>query len=196
MFGSRPAARRPLLLVLVFGAFLAIIGITATAQAALASLNLSTNTLNTIVASDATTVRAVLDDSVPARYLDPAAGPTIAERASLERQLRILTTAGEVPRGEIRALDGSVVAASTAGLAGVATPSNPAMTDALDGRAGIALVGVEDAAAAPGDLGSTTLLREFLPITSGGTVRAVVAIWRDAVPILARLDRIRRDVVA
>src|SRR3954471_12416306 len=132
MFGSRPAARRPLLLVLVFGAFLAIIGITATAQAALASMNLSTNTLNTIVASDATTVRAVLDDSVPARYLDPAIGPTSAEQGALERQLRNLRAAGELPRVEIRPLDGSVVAASTPGLAGVGTPASPAMTGALD----------------------------------------------------------------
>jgi hypothetical protein len=36
MFGSRPRTRRPLLLLLVFGAFLAIIGITATARAQMA----------------------------------------------------------------------------------------------------------------------------------------------------------------
>src|SRR4029079_17544118 len=34
-----------------------------------------------------------------------------------------------------------------------------------------------------------------LPISTGGQVRGVVGIWRDAVPILARLDEIRRDVV-
>ena len=50
MFGSQPRTRRPLLLILVFGAFLAIIGITATAQAILVSLHFSTGTLNTIVA--------------------------------------------------------------------------------------------------------------------------------------------------
>src|SRR3954469_13111741 len=124
MFGSRPAARRPLLLVLVFGAFLAIIGITATAQAALASMNVSTSTLNTIVASDATTVRAVLDDSVPARYLDPARGPGATELAALERQLRNLTSSGEIVRVEIRRLDGSIVAGSEHALAGAATPSS------------------------------------------------------------------------
>src|SRR6185437_15962314 len=36
---------------------------------------------------------------------------------------------------------------------------------------------------------------EFLPISTGCQVRGVVGIWRDAVPILARLDEIRRDVV-
>ena len=78
MFGSRPRTRRPLLLILVFGAFLAIIGITATAQAILVSLHFSTGTLNTIVASDSATVRAVLNHTLQLRDLDPAAGPTSA----------------------------------------------------------------------------------------------------------------------
>jgi hypothetical protein len=89
--GSPARARRPLLLVLVFGAFLAIIGITSTAQAVMVSLNFSTATMNTIVAGDAATVRAVLDDRVQLRFLDPAIGPTPAERAALETELAALT---------------------------------------------------------------------------------------------------------
>ena len=38
-------------------------------------------------------------------------------------------------------------------------------------------------------------LREYLPLSSEGTVRAVVVISRDASPILARLEVLRRDVV-
>ena len=53
-----------------------------------------------------------------------------------------------------------------------------------------------EAGAGPGELGSPTILREFLPIKTDGEVRAVVGIWRDAVPVLERLDRVRRDIVA
>jgi diguanylate cyclase (GGDEF)-like protein len=180
----------------VFGAFLAIIGITATAQAVIVSLNASTSSMNTIVASDATTVRAVLDDAVKLRFLDPAAGPTTAERAALETKLAALAAPSDILRVELRRLDGTIVAASAPGLAGLATDVGGPMAAAVAGAPGIALVGAADAGAGPGDLGSPTVLREFLPIRADGQVRAVVGIWRDAVPILARLDAIRRDVVA
>ncbi|HEY8989083.1 MAG TPA: diguanylate cyclase, partial [Candidatus Limnocylindrales bacterium] len=39
------------------------------------------------------------------------------------------------------------------------------------------------------------LIREYLPVSSGGQVRAVVGIWRDALPVLQRLSDVRRDVV-
>ena len=51
------------------------------------------------------------------------------------------------------------------------------------------------AGAGPGVLGSPTLLREYLPISVDGKVLGVVAIWRDAVPVLDRLALVRRDVV-
>jgi diguanylate cyclase (GGDEF)-like protein len=188
--------RRPLLLVLVFGAFLAIIGITATAQAVMVSLNVSTDTMNTIVAGDASTVRAVLDDRVQLRFLDPSTPPTDAERAGIERELAALTGPSEILLVELRRLDGSIVAASRAGLAGTAQPPTEAASNAAGGTATVALVPVADAQAATTDLGSPTILREFLPISVGGRVQAVIGVWRDAVPILGRIDAIRRDVVA
>ncbi|MEA2549081.1 MAG: hypothetical protein QOE42_1679 [Chloroflexota bacterium] len=194
--GSRPRARRPLLLVLVFGAFLAIIGITATAQAVMVSLSVSTSTMNTIVAGDAATVRAVLDDRVQLRYLDPAVGPTTTERAALEAELAALTGPADILLVEIRRLDGTIVAASRPGLAGTAADRAGAMAGAVGGTASVGLVRAAEADAAAADLGSPTVLLEFLPIKTGGDVRAVIGIWRDAVPILARIDSLRRDVVA
>jgi diguanylate cyclase (GGDEF)-like protein len=52
-----------------------------------------------------------------------------------------------------------------------------------------------EAAAGPGDLGSPTVLREYLPLQVDHEVHGVVAIWRDARPILDRLDIVRREVV-
>jgi diguanylate cyclase (GGDEF)-like protein len=195
VFGSRPRTRRPLLLILVFGAFLAIIGITASAQAILVSLHFSAGTLNTIVASDSATVRAVLNHTLQLRDLDPASGPTSASRAALQQELGALAGPGEILRVELRRLDGTIVAASDPALAGVVVPPDGPVAGVGDGQPSVGLVDVADAAAGPGDLGSPTVLREFLPISTGGQVRGVVGIWRDAEPILARLDEIRRDVV-
>ena len=196
MLGSAPRSARPLLLILVLGAFLGIIGITATAQAILVSLNVSTNSLNTIVASDAATVRAVLEDSVQLRYLDPATGPSPTERATLEAQLAALTDPLGILRVELRRLDGTIVAGSAPGLAGALTATDGAAGAAAGGELTAEIVPVADAAAGPGALQTTTVLRELLPIRSGGEIRAVVGIWRDALPLLARLDAVRRDVVA
>src|SRR3954454_17066087 len=119
MFGSQPRTRRPLLLILVFGAFLAIIGITATAQAILVSLHFSAGTLNTIVASDSATVRAVLNHTLQLRDLDTASGPTSASRAALQQELTALAGPGEILRVELRRLDGTIIAASYPALTGV-----------------------------------------------------------------------------
>ena len=39
------------------------------------------------------------------------------------------------------------------------------------------------------------ILREFLPLKVGGEVLGVVGLWRDAIPILDRLDEMRREIV-
>jgi len=195
VFGSQPRTRRPLLLMLVFGAFLVIIGITASAQAMMVSLHFSTGTLNTVVASDSATVRAVLNDSLQLRDLDPSTGPTQHDLAVLQAELAALTGPREILRVELRRLDGTIVAASQPGLAGVVIPPGAPAASAGQGDVSIEMTPVAEAGAGPGDLGSPTILREFLPITTNGQVRAVVGIWRDAVPILERLDRVRRDIV-
>ena len=195
MFGSQPRTRRPLLLLLVFGAFLVIIGITATAQAAMISLNFSAGTLSTVVASDSATVRAVLNDSLRLADLTSGASSTTQSSTVLETKLAALTTPGAILRVELRRLDGSIVAASVPGLAGTVMAATGPAADAANGRPTIELVPAAESGAAPGDLGSPTLLREFLPIKSGGDVRAVLGIWRDALPVLERMDGLRRDVV-
>lgn len=196
MFGSRSARPRPrsLLLALVFGAFLVIVGITASAQAALVSVHVSASTMNAVVASDAATVRAVLNDTL--RLDDLEIGPVATTAgARLRAELRALTDGGGILRVELRRLDGTIVASSDAALTGaVVAPAGDAL-EAAAGSPRIAIVPDADAAGGPGPFASTTLLREFLPISTGGEVRGVVGIWRDAVPLLVRLDGVRRDVV-
>ena len=44
-------------------------------------------------------------------------------------------------------------------------------------------------------LATTQVLREYFPLVTDGQVRAVVGVWRDAVPILAELEVLRRNIV-
>ena len=64
---QRAAARpirppRPILLFLVYGVFLVIVGVTATAQVMLASVHVSTSALNQAVGTDTQVVRGFVDD--------------------------------------------------------------------------------------------------------------------------------------
>jgi diguanylate cyclase (GGDEF)-like protein len=188
-------ARRPLLLVLVFGAFLAVVGITATAQAVMVSLHFSTAALKAVVSSDSATARALLNDAVTLRDLDPAAAPVPSDVTRLEARLGALTRPGEIVRVEIRRLDGTIVAASGPGVAGIVAPVTDAATRAAAGEATAAIVAAADSGAAAGLLGVESVLREFLPVSADGETLAVVAIWRDAAPILGRLDGVRHDIV-
>jgi diguanylate cyclase (GGDEF)-like protein len=188
--------RRPLLFVLVYGAFLALVGITATAQAIMVSAHFSTATLNDVVGSDAATTRAFVNAHVQTTDFDAATLPKLRVRM-LEDQLATLTRTGEILRVEMRRPDGSVVAASTPGSAGARAGGDPAFATAAAGDAQAAIVAVAEAATAPGasPLGATSVIRVDLPIETDGRVRGVVVMWRDASPVLARLADVRRDVV-
>jgi diguanylate cyclase (GGDEF)-like protein/putative nucleotidyltransferase with HDIG domain len=70
------------------------------------------------------------------------------------------------------------------------------MTAAAAGRpSGQLLEGAELAMPAGSPLPVPQAVEEFLPVSDGRTTLAVVALWRDAAPILARLDDARRDIV-
>jgi diguanylate cyclase (GGDEF)-like protein/putative nucleotidyltransferase with HDIG domain len=194
MFGSLPRIRRPVILILVYGVFLALVGITATAQSLLVASHFSTSTLNAVVGSDAATTRAFVNAYVLPRYLDPNAGPTPAELEKLEAQLASLTRPGEILRVDLRAPDGRVIASTDASAnATLAAPTSE--FSAAAGGASQAAILDAGASGAGHSVAVSTVLREFLPLKSGGDVRAVVGIWRDAGPILAQLDTVRRDVV-
>ena len=59
--------------------------------------------------------------------------------------------------------------------------------------AGIVDVGLSEAVGPT--LGTSSVLREYFPLQADGRVQGVFAVWRDAEPILAELDRLRRDIV-
>ncbi len=196
MSGSQPRIRRPVLLLLVYGAFVALVGITATAQAAMVSAHFSAATLNDVVGSDAATIRAFVNAHLDVHFLDESGGgPSTTQLASLEQQLGTLTAAGEILRVEVRLLDGRVLAADDPTAAGGLVPADEAFALAVRGAAQAAIVPVAEANAGSAVVANDRLIREYLPLSTGGQVRAVVGIWRDATPVLERLGLVRRDVV-
>ncbi len=195
MFGSQARPPRPVLLLLVYGAFLAIVGVTATAQSALVGAHFSTATLTDLVNSDATTIRAFVSTELRPSDLSAGTAPTDTDLDRLEARLVALTGVGEYLRLEVRRPDGTIVAASQPGLQGVAPPAVSEFAVAAAGKPAAAIGTDGEAGAGPGPLGSSTVLREFLPLSVDGTVLGVVGVWRDGEPIVARLDAMQREII-
>ena len=193
--GDPSGVRRPVLYVLVYGIFLVIVGITAAAQTVMVSANFSTTTLESIVGTDAALVRSVVNTFVRPDDLDPAT-ITPARRAELEANFAVLVRRAEVLRIELRLPDGRVIVSDQPGLGGTAAAPSADFRVAVDGQkiaAGIDDVGRSEAVGPT--LATTSVLREYFPLQASGRVQAVVAVWRDAVPILVKLDEVRRDIV-
>ncbi len=112
MFGTPRRIPRPFLLIIVFGVFLIVVGVTAMAQIVLVSAHFSTSTLNSVVGDrrcarpDARHEHASSPDD-----LTPA-GPSAHRLATLEGRLTTLTSTGEILQIEVRRPDGQVIASS------------------------------------------------------------------------------------
>ena len=184
---------RPILLFLVYGVFLVIVGVTATAQVMLASVHVSTSALNQAVGTDTQVVRGFVDDLLtPADLSATSISPDRA--AALAAGLNTFITPRGIIRAEIRRPDGSILA-SDVPLAGFTAPDSADWRTALGGQPAVSLVPAADSEAGPGDLGTESTLREYLPLLQDGRVVGVVGVWRDAAPIVAAIDAARRDVV-
>jgi diguanylate cyclase (GGDEF)-like protein len=194
VFGSESRSRRPILLTLVFGAFLVIVGITATSQAVVVSTELSSAMLEAVVGSDAATVRNLANSTMLESDV-AAQGPGSDRVAELEVTLQTLIRRGEILRAEIRRADGTVIVGDRPGRAGVASSIDADFQSALANEPTIALLPLAQAGPDADGLAAATLLREFLPLSVDGRVVAVVSVWRDATPMLARISGVRQAVV-
>jgi diguanylate cyclase (GGDEF)-like protein len=196
VFGASPRAPRQVLLLIVFGVLLAVVGVTATAQAVMVTVYSSTSTLNSIVDSDLATIRGFVHQGLDPGILEPN-GLSSQEQAALEGLIGTIESKGAILRVELRLPDGRVLAASDDASTGSRVEPSVDFARALaDGNAQVALIEAGAAEAAPGWAFDTQqLLREYLPLKLGDEVVLVVGVWRDAAPLLGRLDDLRRDVV-
>ena len=193
--GSRTSVPRPVLFALVYGIFLVIVGVTATAQTMMVSTNFTSSTMQSVVGTDAALVRSVVNTYVQQGDLDPA-GPSAARRTELEADFASLVRRAEILRVELRRPDGTVIVGDRSDVSGLpASASDDFRTAAEGGTISAGIANVDESEAVGPALSTSSVLREYFPLQAGGRVQAVVGVWRDAVPILAELDRLRRDVV-
>ena len=188
MIGRAPRPVRPMVLLVVYGAFLVVVGVTATVQTTLVSLHFSTATVNTAVAGDAAIVRAFVNDGLSAADLTDRADP--ARVARLEGLLGALARYAEMTRVEVRD-PGGVVRLST-------DPSGRDAANAPDDMFARALAGTPDAAvleqAETGGPGPE-LRMSFPLLDEAGEPHAVVSVWRPAEPFLAPMTELQRDML-
>jgi diguanylate cyclase (GGDEF)-like protein len=195
VFGTPRRVPRPVLLILVYGIFMVIVGLTAVAQTVLVTADFSATTLNSTVGADAAMVRLFVSSSLSPDDLGPA-GLDPERQADLDERLAYLVGPGQILRVEVRLPDGRVLAADQPAARGVVVEPSPDFTTALHGltaTAGIDDVSRSESVGAP--LPTTHVLREYFPLVTDGQVRAVVGVWRDAAPIVATLESVRRNMV-
>jgi diguanylate cyclase (GGDEF)-like protein len=184
---------KPILLLIVFGLFLVVVGVTTTAQTVLVSAHFANAALTEAVGSDAGTVRTFANMNL--RQGDLSVGLSHERRAALTSGLAELVRNGNLLHVELRLPDGTVIASEDAALGGARATISPDFATALQGQTVLAVLQDGGPSEASSTLSTATLLREYLPISAGGDVQAVVAVWRDAGPVLRAMDDVRREVV-
>ena len=157
-----------MLLVLVFGVVLVLVGVTASALAALVSAHLSSARLNSVVANDAALVGFFVNDKLLASDVDED-GPTVARAATLSGELGHFIGDGGIVRIEIRSPDGRVIASDDLAAVGLDAESSAGVTLALDGEPFAALIEAGgNFEAVGGPLGAESVVQEYLPIVEEG----------------------------
>lgn len=183
-----------MLLALVYGVFLVLVGVTATALVTVAATHLSSATLNGVVARDRALVALFVNSNLSAQDVD-STGPSRSSANALEAKLKTLIAQDDILRIDLRAPDGTILASTASGARGSKPDPSADMATALGGEPTVAVISA-DAVADAGGFGTDQVVQEFLPLLSeSGEPLAVVAVWRDAAPLLANLDAARRDIV-
>ncbi len=181
--------------MLVYAACLALVGITAVAQAAVITTNFQTTTVDAIVANNTALVRVVVNTFLGVHDLGPGA-LSPARLQTLDAALDAMASRAGIVRIELGTTDGRVVAGSAGVATGAASTADAGLAVAGHGSAAARLVDAASAGPAGAALGAGQLLREDLPITSQeGGVDGVLTLWRDAQPILDDVQRARQEVV-
>ncbi len=195
MFGTIQRLPRLILMILVYGVFLVVVGMTTVVLTVVVSAHFSTASLNATVGADAALVRLFVTSALSPQDLE-ASGLTSARQTDLEQRLALLIDEKKILRVEVRLPDGRILVSDEPMSRGTVGATSEDFTTALAGlsaTAGIADVAVSEATGPA--LATTSVLREYFPLVTGGEVRAVVGVWRDAVPIMAQLDEVRQTIV-
>jgi len=190
------SARRPMLLALVLAIFLVLVGITASALVAITSAHLATATLNATVSRDASLVELFVNGNLRPDDLVPGQD-NAARQKELNSKLRSLTRNDQILRVEVRAPNGEILFASEPSTVGDRPVQSQGMRGALAGTPSAAISASRDLPDVAGQpLAASSVVAEYLPLVGAdGRTAAVMAMWRDADPLLASVNQVQRDVV-
>ena len=186
--------------MLVYGAFLVLIAITATTQAFITSAHVSASVMSATIATDRSIVGAFVQANLTPEDLASTTTQTARSR-HLQDQLTALLAPSElqgsrVLRIEVRSPHGTVLLSDLADRRGTDAPRRAAFAKAVKGTPSAELAAGSAVATSFGALKAKgTVVEEYLPVISHDEVMAVIGIVRSADPLLARIDSTRRDVV-
>jgi diguanylate cyclase (GGDEF)-like protein len=192
---SARRARRPNLLLLVYGAALVLVAVTASALVSITSDDIQKSSLNAVVSRDQTLVALFVRDHLQASDFD-AESLSLSRTDELDTQLAALTSTKEgILRIVVIDASGRVLA-SDVPLGRPTIPSSDELRRALQGRSGAFVQGEAATAEVPGPtITHTSTIAEYLPILANGKQLGVVVLWRDADPVLASIGSARADVL-
>jgi diguanylate cyclase (GGDEF)-like protein len=175
------SSRPPRLLVLVFGIFLVLVGITGSALVAATSSHVASTTLNAIVERDRALVDLFANGSLTRRDLTEPL--TDRRAAELRQRLDALARTDDILQVAVHDAEGAAVVATSGASR---TPSSGHLAAALEARPAAALV----------ETGTPPSIDEYLPLRAeDGTVLGAIVLVRDATGVLARLSAVQRDVL-
>ena len=181
---------RPRVLLLVYGASLLLTALTICGLALLVSQHVTASAIRSAVSADQSVVRGFLAQALPGGGLGAvAANPARAADASAK--LASLVDGQGVLLARAVARDGTVIVSDRASERGLRVPMDERLRAAVEGRSSAEIV----TSPALGWPAGRPVVVEYWPIMADGTVQAVFELRRDAAPILADADAIRRDVV-
>ena len=195
--------RRSGLLILVFGASLALVAATALALVTVVSDGLTRAAIDSSVRSDRSLVQGFVASNLFAADLQ-VSGVDPTRVSAIELQIaafiRRSSVAGQSPgivHVKIWLPDGTVLYSERGDLRGVKLGLDDAIADAIGGNAVASTIEEADSGeAATSNLPpGTEVLEEYIPIELGGSIPAVFEIYREATPIVAAVDQTRRDIL-
>ncbi|HTG41280.1 MAG TPA: diguanylate cyclase [Methylomirabilota bacterium] len=195
--------RRSGLLILVFGASLALVAATAFALVTVVSDGLTRAAIDSSVRSDRSLVQGFVASNLYAADLK-VSGVDPTRVSAIELQIaafiRRSSVAGQSPgivHVKIWLPDGTVLYSERGDLRGVKLGLDDEIADAIGGNAVASTIEEADSGeAATSNLPpGTEVLEEYIPIELGGSIPAVFEIYREATPIVAAVDQTRMNVL-
>ena len=179
-------ARRPMLLALVFGIFLVLIGVTASALVMIASSHVKLTTLDATLSRDRDLIEYFVDGNLLASDLS-AEGPSRLRANELRRQMETLASEDGMTAIALRDARGAIVIAGGPEVSALTVVAEDApLRAALRGKPDYAL---------RADSATEGVLDVHLPIKSDDEVLGVISIRRDASELLTSLDAAAREVM-